>query len=169
MSILHLRAELIARTGNLKVMAVADYNTLPKHYKMWKKWRNKEDFQFLQVLPCRCGNSIDCTCEKNYFYRNKRWFFEEKYDLYISSPFKEDEYIQNIDNPLYKFDKDIKVSFDKELSEEALNLKKAAEKHFGSGLVKTSIKIAQVIATIENHELVEKTDLLEALTFIPRK
>lgn len=167
MSILHLRAELIARTGNLKVMAVADYNNLPEHYKMWKTWRNKKNFQFLQVLPCRCGNSIDCTCSRNYFYRNKRWFYEENYDLYISNPFKEDEYIQNID----KYQKEIKetISFDKELSEEALNLKKAAEKHFGSGLVKTSLKIAQVIAAIENHELVEKTDLLEALTFIPRK
>ncbi|MBD3842160.1 MAG: hypothetical protein IE909_09790, partial [Campylobacterales bacterium] len=74
-----------------------------------------------------------------------------------------------IDNPLYKFDKDIKVSFDKELSEEALKLKKVAEKHFGNGLVKTSLKIAQVIAAIENHKSVEKTDLLEALSFTPKQ
>ncbi|MCK9553201.1 hypothetical protein [Aquamicrobium sp.] len=175
--ILLLRAELICIVGKHKLMAIADYGVLPEHFKSWKTWKNKEEFQFLHVLPCRCGTLFSsqtiCKCGEHiiesYRSRNKRHFWEEEYDMAIDiSDINMDNYHkerQAIDNTLKK-EYDISM---RELSKDAIEILDTAKRRFGNAITKKlTTKIANTIAALEDSKKIEKYHILEALSYRTR-
>lgn len=184
-----LRIELICNIGNLKAMISAPYGKLPAHYKSWKIWRNKEEIQFLHVLPCRCGfirsNNRTCECSKEkdiagiYRDRNRRHFYEEGYSIYLdASNFDFEEYEQNRKPYIEAIEKLKSHAYvEMEYSNEAQQLLSQAKHRFAEMDVTKMHKIAEAIANIDlaqkansslfSHEI-EKRHLLEALSYRPR-
>jgi len=185
-----LRAEMIAKTAGLKVMVSSPYRMLPEHYRGWKSYRNKEEIQFLHVLPCRCGfiRSHDhrCTCSRDrdlasmYADRNRRHFYEEKYHMALDiSNIDLDEYQKTYNELKEKINKtiDLDVSEVLDISSEADTLLKQAAKRFPDFVKSNTLIIASAIEHIDAYNSkkkptllrqISKKSVLEALSYQPR-
>lgn len=180
-----LRAEMIAKSADVKLMVSAPFGILPTHFKRWKSYRNKEEIQLLHVLPCRCGNvdsSLErCTCTSKsdlpnlYKDRNRRHFYEEGYPMYLSLSYVDlDEYAE-----LYKEQEEAIVSSINldtsrllKVSKEGDEILQMAKKRFRF-LKEDTIKAANAIEYINAHnnkkakepKEISKGSILEALSY----
>jgi len=185
-----LRVEMITKAAGLKIMVSSPYGVLPEHYRGWKSYRNKEEIQFLHVLPCRCGliksHHHVCTCSRDrdlagmYADRNRRHFHEEKYHMSLD--------IHNIDLDEYQktykeLEKQMNETIDLDVSEvldissEADALLKQAAKRFPDFVKSNTLSIANTIEHIDMHnskkkptllKQIGKKSVLEALSYQPR-
>jgi len=162
----------IAKLGSLKLAFIANPRDIPSFLELgtWKSWRNKEDIQFLLLDICRCGLGKYCNCSKEtierYTNRNNRWLFEENYDMRIiiedldyKNSFKDT--IKTINNlkPIYISDKKVSIECNQIMN----RLRELNDTY----TIDKILKIASVIATMDNSDTVEKYHILEANYFKP--